>query len=66
MRRRTCNELHCDVCGRTMIRTGSGYLSCPLGHGSLQLAEVRHDLPLWPDEALNVQEQESFMGVSQE
>lgn len=28
-------DLSCAVCGRTMIDTGSGYVSCPMGHGKL-------------------------------
>lgn len=30
-------SLRCQECGRPMIHTQSGYLSCPLGHGRLEL-----------------------------
>lgn len=28
-------DLSCSECGRLLVRTGSGYLVCPLGHGRL-------------------------------
>jgi hypothetical protein len=35
--------LHCEQCQRQLIRTASGYLACPNGHG--QLKEDLYELP---------------------
>lgn len=31
--------MSCKECGKLLITTSSGYLSCPKGHGKLQIAE---------------------------
>ncbi len=33
-------SLLCQECGRRLIHTPSGFLSCPLGHGRLRLDEA--------------------------
>ncbi len=46
-------DLHCSQCGRTMIDTQSGYISCPLGHGRL-LAEAPAAAPTYsPSDLFN-------------
>ena len=41
-------ELTCTVCGsRLRPAPTPGYLVCPYGHGKLELAERRNDLPLF-------------------
>jgi hypothetical protein len=48
--------LRCSACGQQLVRTASGYLSCPEGHGKLRLDEDRPEEPepwgLWfgPDD----------------
>jgi hypothetical protein len=34
------SDLACSVCGRLLVRTTSGYLCCPKGHGRLIAEEV--------------------------
>ncbi len=28
-------DIHCETCGEYMVRTESGYVTCPKGHGKL-------------------------------
>ncbi len=32
--------LRCEECNRQLVGTESGYLSCPIGHGRLQVDEI--------------------------
>jgi hypothetical protein len=43
-------DLRCEECGEYLIRTESGYLSCPMGHGKL-VEEQPADVPPGTEEA---------------
>jgi hypothetical protein len=54
--------LSCSACGRPMVRTASGYLSCPMAHGKLKAEPVDDPEPddeptpplPWPQEARRI------------
>ena len=37
------SDLGCEVCGDFLVRTESGFLSCPNGHGKLLIEAVEDD-----------------------
>jgi len=39
------SSLACSVCGEYLVRTQSGYLCCPRGHGKLLAEELPGDEP---------------------
>jgi hypothetical protein len=43
-------DLRCEACGHYLVRTPSGYLACPKGHGKLQQEEAPEPCGSWFDE----------------
>lgn len=54
--------MSCDECGKLLIETTSGYLTCPKGHGKLLIAEP--DIPEADTYSMFIDDLEPVDGVS--